>query len=359
MLRHVLLSAALTLCLNQAARASDCNLLLTQLTDSYASRAADEILGALGSLEKMGACAPEVIENSKRQVSAVMAQLAQQAIQSGDDEQAGALVRKAPALHWAIQAVRGDLAAKNGDRSEAADLYNTAIDTLSDPALTEQNPRLVPVAQKLARLAQENMMLAGTSRSALKRGGEISGVLRGLIVEKIPARADLGRVQKPTIKDDHAASDTYKESAKYTTGKTTSSHAEDKPVAKKYSVTAEAYQNIQSVFLPIRFEFDSDHLNGTGVLEATRLAALLNSRNFAGVRIEGHTDDVGSEAYNLELSVRRAESLRRFLLKEGVKIKISIEGKGENELPEFSNEQAYSLEERRIIRRRVEIGFDW
>jgi len=49
------------------------------------------------------------------------------------------------------------------------------------------------------------------------------------------------------------------------------------------------------------------------------------------VRIEGHTDSQASDAYNLKLSQRRADAVRRFLTKQGVEAKrIEAEGFGES-----------------------------
>jgi OOP family OmpA-OmpF porin len=69
------------------------------------------------------------------------------------------------------------------------------------------------------------------------------------------------------------------------------------------------------------------------------------------VAIEGHTDNQGSESYNLELSQRRAESVRAFLIRSGVSPeRISTEGFGEN-YPVASNATPAG----RLQNRRVEI----
>ena len=49
------------------------------------------------------------------------------------------------------------------------------------------------------------------------------------------------------------------------------------------------------------------------------LVTFLQKYSERRVLIEGHTDSVGSEAYNLELSERRADAVRDFLLQNGVK----------------------------------------
>ncbi|MEZ4265362.1 MAG: OmpA family protein [Myxococcota bacterium] len=69
------------------------------------------------------------------------------------------------------------------------------------------------------------------------------------------------------------------------------------------------------------------------------------------VRVEGHTDDVGSDKYNLKLSDRRAASVREFLIKEGIAAeRMESQGFGE-ERPAVPGTTA----EARATNRRVEI----
>ncbi|KFE68186.1 OmpA family protein [Hyalangium minutum] len=77
--------------------------------------------------------------------------------------------------------------------------------------------------------------------------------------------------------------------------------------------------------------------------------ALKQSDN--AITIEGHTDSLGPEAYNEELSLRRAEQVRGFLLSRGVPPeRVSVRGLGEYR-PVASN----STPEGRANNRRVEI----
>lgn len=68
----------------------------------------------------------------------------------------------------------------------------------------------------------------------------------------------------------------------------------------------------------ILFEIDKADLTAGGMQNLLRLAAFLKEFPDREVAIEGHTDSTGSEAYNLDLSQRRAESVRRFLIKNGI-----------------------------------------
>ena len=65
----------------------------------------------------------------------------------------------------------------------------------------------------------------------------------------------------------------------------------------------------------------------------------------------GHTDSVGTDAYNQKLSVRRAESVKAYLVSKGIeKNRIYTEGKGEKQ-PVADNK----TKEGRAKNRRVEI----
>jgi OOP family OmpA-OmpF porin len=68
----------------------------------------------------------------------------------------------------------------------------------------------------------------------------------------------------------------------------------------------------------VLFEFDSDALAPEADALLDRVAALLVALGSPPLRIDGHTDAVGSEDYNLDLSSRRAESVRVALVTRGV-----------------------------------------
>ena len=69
----------------------------------------------------------------------------------------------------------------------------------------------------------------------------------------------------------------------------------------------------------VNFATDSAALTSTakGILDGA-VATLQGSDGYVDVRVEGHTDSRGSEAYNLALSQRRAESVVAYLVSQGV-----------------------------------------
>ena len=82
----------------------------------------------------------------------------------------------------------------------------------------------------------------------------------------------------------------------------------------------------------IYFDFDNSKLSA--VSKNTLFNFLDKNKNkLSRYIIFGHTDTKGSSKYNMDLSIKRAESLKQALLDHGITPNdISILGKGENEL---------------------------
>lgn len=101
----------------------------------------------------------------------------------------------------------------------------------------------------------------------------------------------------------------------------------------------------------LMFGFDSDVIQGDARSNLDALAASLNKYDNSSLLIAGHTDDVGSQNYNLGLSERRAQSASRYLRGRGVDREISTVGIGETE-PVATN----ASEDGRQRNRRVEVA---
>jgi outer membrane protein OmpA-like peptidoglycan-associated protein len=80
-----------------------------------------------------------------------------------------------------------------------------------------------------------------------------------------------------------------------------------------------------------------------------RLVAFLNQNPDRNVEIEGHTDNVGGDDYNQDLSQRRADSVRSFLLQQGISSeRIAASGKGEQR-PVADNESEGGRQQNRRV----------
>lgn len=101
----------------------------------------------------------------------------------------------------------------------------------------------------------------------------------------------------------------------------------------------------------VLFGFDSDTLAALAPGALDRVAELLALRPNAHLSIEGHTDDVGDDAYNLALSERRAQAVKTYLVGRGTAgDRIEARGLGESR-PVTANDS----DEARRKNRRVEL----
>lgn len=86
-----------------------------------------------------------------------------------------------------------------------------------------------------------------------------------------------------------------------------------------------ASYNLEGDFL---FDFDKDTLTAKGKEVVDNVAAQLKSSGAQQVKIEGHTDRLGSVAYNLDLSQRRANMVKARLQEQGVTADMTAVGLG-------------------------------
>ena len=76
------------------------------------------------------------------------------------------------------------------------------------------------------------------------------------------------------------------------------------------------------------FAFDKATLKPTGQQELDQFAAKLSGTNFDVITVTGHTDRIGSNAYNQKLSERRAETVKNYLVSRAGIAQDKIAAKG-------------------------------
>jgi len=99
------------------------------------------------------------------------------------------------------------------------------------------------------------------------------------------------------------------------------------------------------------FDFDRSVVRPADLEILDKSAATLKEWGDVKVEVAGHTDSVGTDEYNQGLSLRRAESVRNFLISKGIAAdRLSIMGYGESR-PVADN----ATKEGRFMNRRVEL----
>jgi OOP family OmpA-OmpF porin len=112
------------------------------------------------------------------------------------------------------------------------------------------------------------------------------------------------------------------------------------PTTEKVTFAADAF-----------FDFNKATLKPEGKAKLDDLVSKMGGIALEVIIAVGHTDSVGSDAYNQKLSVKRSESVKAYLVSKGVeKNRVYTEGKGKKQ-PVADNKTA----EGRAKNRRVEI----
>lgn len=110
---------------------------------------------------------------------------------------------------------------------------------------------------------------------------------------------------------------------------------------------------VKVITLKINFGFDDTTITNEFDAQIKKVADILNSEKAYNVNVEGHADATGSEAYNVDLSQRRAEVVSKRLQELGIsKDRISAKWFGSSE-PVASND----TKEGRAENRRVDTTF--
>ena len=108
-----------------------------------------------------------------------------------------------------------------------------------------------------------------------------------------------------------------------------------KEISKIYEILKDKKEVVSDVVVVDKFEFDKTDISKDNM---KKIDEFLGKRKISILNIIGHTDKVGTEEYNIDLSLRRAKSVKEYIKNKMLYGVINIFGKGEKE-PISSNDE--------------------
>ncbi|MCT4655144.1 MAG: OmpA family protein [Cohaesibacter sp.] len=208
--------------------------------------------------------------------------------------------------HWKLSFFHGEIFRLTSRVGEAFKAYSAALAALDDPQVTPTEPDIEEIALLRRRL------------------DEVS-----VIYQQLASHVDEVKLQTTRSGD---------------------------PISI-YSFSTRGYK-VRKVPVPIKFDFDSHALSPIGKETLNQVFTLLKKQKFPSITVVGHTDPKGTDAYNMRLSMGRAEAVKAALEEKGYEGGISIKAKGEGDPFPFDDKGLYSHEQQMAAHRRVEFKLD-
>jgi outer membrane protein OmpA-like peptidoglycan-associated protein len=98
----------------------------------------------------------------------------------------------------------------------------------------------------------------------------------------------------------------------------------------------------------LAFQINSAEISESYKKDLNAAASVFKSYEDTNILIEGHTDDTGSDAYNMTLSEKRAKAVRDYLVAQGVDgSRLTAKWYGETQ-PKYPNDEANRAKNRRV-----------
>lgn len=119
--------------------------------------------------------------------------------------------------------------------------------------------------------------------------------------------------------------------------------------AEVQATPPQKFQNdlIPAVQTSVFFEINQSSLSDAAIMELKKYLTVLKSSGVKNIYVSAFTDASGSKAYNQQLSVRRAESVKKWLVQQGVSAGVIIaNGKGPLEA---SVDEAPSVQRKAVL----------
>ena len=183
--------------------------------------------------------------------------------------------------------------------------------------------RLLTVQNEVGKAEQEKAKMAEQLQSVQNEVGKAEKEMTALRVEKQTVEAEMGklRLEKAELIESKKVLELEKAELAGRLQSALSEVADTRDTARGFVVS-----------LPdILFDLNKAELRHEAQLVISKLAGILLMMPQLQIRTEGHTDASGSEAYNQQLSERRAATVKSLLIAQGVAPeKVSSVGYGES-----------------------------
>ena len=251
-------------------------------------------------------------------------ELAQQAYDQGENDQAKALLQKAlricPNFPEALNNL-GVIHEKQGDLDQAEKMYLAALK--ARPGFLEPLAGLGDVAFKRG----DYQKAAAYYRRFLEPSQGSEGYFSGRM-----APDEVMKLYRERLEAAETKAGIFRQSTRGVVG-------------REYLVRGMTTRGVggvhgiqgvrQSISLSVLFAYDSAELTGRSQEQLMEMVGAMNSPEMAAksFRVVGHTDSFGPDDYNLQLSMRRAQAVRSWLVAQGVEgRRLEVEGAGETRL---------------------------
>ena len=255
-----------------------------------------------------------------------------------------------------LDQARGDFVAAQNNPAVAANApleFKAAADALDRANAAAAKKESLNEIDKLAYIAKQKIATAQEAARAKQAEADVANAGRQRDEIRLEARTAEANQAKASAERAKAEADAAKAQADMAANSARDEAAKNAALQQQLA-DLQAKQTERGVIITLSdvlFNVDRAELSAEGMRTVQKVADVLMQEPQSVVLVEGFTDSTGTSQHNLELSQRRAESVRSALVGLGVPSgKIGTRGYGEA-YPVASNADAGS----RQLNRRVEI----
>ena len=262
----------------------------------------------------------------------------------------------APTNTAMLDQARGDFMAAQGNPAVAANApleFKNATDALDQANAASAHGNSISDVDKLAYIAKQRIATAQEVARAKQAEAQVAQAERQRDQIQLQQRTQEAQAARTQADQARASADQARLQAASAYQQARDEQARSAALASQLAdlKAKQTERGLVITFSDVLFNVDRAELSADGMRVAQKLADILNQDPQGIVMVEGFTDSTGTASHNLELSQRRAESVRNALIGMGISDqRIATRGYGQA-YPVASNDSAGN----RQLNRRVEI----